>query len=303
MFSSSSRYLIKEGFVNVWANRLMSIASISVLACCLLLMSTASLASVNINSIMDWVEGKNVIMMYLSDNATDERIAQIKTEIENCGNIRSIDFISKEDAFEEWVTKLGGDIGVLADIQQEGENPLPDAYKITIKNLNDYDITLSRLAKIADVLQINDKREYAGKLEKISLAINVISITLVIILFLVSLFIITNTVRLTMFVRKLEISIMKSVGATNTFIRVPFMVEGVLIGIISGIISFGITYVIYRLAVKALSQVISYGLVSFSDVSIWFLLLNIIAGVVIGVVGSSISITRYLKREGGIYLD
>ena len=303
MFSGSAKYLIKEGFVNVWANRLMSIASISVLACCLLLMSAASLASVNINSIMDWVEGQNVIMVYIVDGTTDERIEVIKTEIENCGNIRSVDFVPKEDAFEEWVKKLGGDIGVLSDLQQEGENPLPDAYKVTIKDLNDYDITLSRLAKISDIEQINDKREYAGKLEKISLAINVISISLVVILFIVSLFIITNTIKLTMYVRRLEVSIMKSVGATDWFIRIPFMVEGMIIGIISGVISFVAVFAIYQAALGALSSVISFGLIPFTKVAVWFLLLNIVAGILIGVVGSSVSITKYLKREGGIYLD
>ena len=303
MFSGSAKYLIKEGFVNVWANRLMSIASISVLACCLLLMSAASLASVNINSIMDWVEGQNVIMVYIVDGTTDERIEVIKTEIENCGNIRSVDFVPKEDAFEEWVKKLGGDIGVLSDLQQEGENPLPDAYKVTIKDLNDYDITLSRLAKISDIEQINDKREYAGKLEKISLAINVISISLVVILFIVSLFIITNTIKLTMYVRRLEVSIMKSVGATDWFIRIPFMVEGMIIGIISGVISFVAVFAIYQAALGAPSSVISFGLIPFTKVAVWFLLLNIVAGILIGVVGSSVSITKYLKREGGIYLD
>lgn len=133
--------------------------------------------------------------------------------------------------------------------------------------------------------------------------VNILGYSIVIILFAVSLFIITNTIKLTMYARKLEISIMKSVGATNWFIRVPFMIEGAVIGIISGAISFGLSFLIYAGASDALAEVSTFGIVPFGDVAVWIAAMCVAAGTLIGLFSSAISISKYLKRQGGIHLD
>lgn len=301
---SSAKYLIREGIVNTWANRLMSIASIGVLVCCLVLMGAASLVSININSLMDWVDSQNVIKVFIADGTDAARVTEIGVELENISNVRNCEFIPKDTALADMMNQLDQNIQAIADLQMGENNPLPDAYRITVNDLSAYDITLKHIQDIEGVESITDKRDYAQKLANINRIVTLVGFAVVGLLFLVSLFIITNTIKLTMYVRKLEISIMKSVGATNWFIRIPFMIEGMIIGFISGIISFFITWGIYSVAIEAFSKTInSLALISFSKIAWWMLAAFTISGMLVGSLGSGISITKYLKREGGIYRD
>lgn len=295
----SFKYLVREGFRNLWANRLMSFASIGVLVCCLVLMGSASLISVNINSLIDWLGDQNVVKVFLGDGLTAEQTAQMATTITGVGNIKTIEFVDRQDAYQSIISRMTSNPDLILAIDDTGDF-LPDAYNVTFDDLTKFEDTVIKLESLDNVYAVSDKSDLAAQLQSISRVITVVSVWIVGLLFLVSLFIITNTIKLTMYVRRLEISIMKSVGATDWFIRLPFLVEGMVIGVISGIVSFALVAYIYVTATSAVSSVMSFSLIAFSSMWGWVLGVFILSGSVAGSVGSLISIRKYLHKEGGL---
>ncbi|MDD6728725.1 MAG: permease-like cell division protein FtsX [Eubacteriales bacterium] len=300
MTGSSLKYLIKEGFRNTWTNRMMSVASICVLMSCLVLIGSASMIFLNIDSLLGRIEEENVIMVYVADGTTDEEIAQMDQNIKNCGNVKMTEFVPKEDA---WAQQLE----TMEDAQAEfftqisSDIPLPDAYKVTVENLDQFDQTVEKLKALDHVDTIRENKNLAQKLVAIRQGISVIAIVIISVLFLISLFIISNTIKLTVYSRRLEISIMKSVGATNSFVRLPFVVEGIILGITSGVISLGLVWGLYELAVTEFKDLIeSLGLkaLAFADYALPMLGIFIAVGVISGVGGSLITMRKYLNKEG-----
>lgn len=300
MKSSSLKYLTKEGFRNIWVNRLMSVASITVLMACLIIIGVGSMLFFNITSLLDIVEAQNVVMVYIEDGTSDIDTTSIGVRIKNMSNISECEFVPKEDAFERQIETMGGDSALFSGFD---ESPLPDAYKVTVTDLTRFSQTVDELKTIEHVENVRENSDLASKLVSIRQAVTIVSAGLVLMLFLVALFIISNTIRITMFSRKLEINIMKAVGATNGFIRWPFFVEGILLGIISGIVSLFLLWGVYELIIYAFSSVIS--LMGFSFVPftqyIWLILgIFIFIGVFTGGVGSMFSMSKYLKEQGSV---
>ncbi|MEG0546690.1 MAG: permease-like cell division protein FtsX [Oscillospiraceae bacterium] len=300
MKGMSLKYLTKEGFRNVWVNRLMSLASITVLMACLVIIGAGTMLYFNINSLLDIVQSQNVVMVYIKDDATDLETSDVGIKIKQLENIDVCEFVPKEDAFKEQIEAMGADNALFSGFT---ESPLPDAYKVTIKDLNKFTETTNQLKSLPKVENVRENSDLASKLVTIRQAITIVSLGLVGMLFLVALFIISNTIRITMFSRKLEISIMKAVGATNWFIRWPFLIEGVLLGIIAGVVSLGILWGLYELAVLAFGsiiQVMNFTLVPFTDY-IWNILAVFIGiGIFTGGFGSLISMGKYLKEQGSV---
>lgn len=256
MTGASLKYLIKEGFRNTWTNRMMSIASICVLMSCLVLIGSASMMFLNIDSLLGKIEEENVIMVYISDGTTDEEIANMENEIKACGNIKQVEFVSKEDAWAEQLSTME-DAQAEFFTQISSDIPLPDAYKVTVENLDQFNDTVSKLKQLQHIDTIRENQNLAKKLVAIRQGITVIAFVIIAVLFVISLFIISNTIKLTVYSRRLEISIMKSVGATNSFVRLPFVVEGMILGIVSGIISLGLVWGLYELAVNEFADLLS----------------------------------------------
>jgi len=295
----SFKYLVREGFRNLWANRLMSFASIGVLICCLVLMGSAALISVNINSLIDWLGDQNVVKVFLVDGLTTEQTESMATTISGVGNIKSIEFVDRQEAYQSIISRMTSNPELILAIDDTGDF-LPDAYNVTFEDLTKFEDTVIKLESLENVYAVSDKSELAMQLQSISRVVTIVSVWIVGLLFLVSLFIITNTIKLTMYVRRLEISIMKSVGATDWFIRLPFLVEGMVIGLISGIASFALVSYIYVTATSAVSSVLSFGLIAFSTMWGWVLAIFLLSGTLAGSVGSLISIHKYLHKEGGL---
>jgi len=296
----SFSYLVKEGFRNIWTNRLMSFASIGVLICCLLLMGSAALVSVNITSVMELLGKQNVIKVFLVDGLTQEQTEQMEDIIKGVGNIDTIEFVDRKAAYQSIVSRMTDQPELILAIDDTGDF-LPDAYSITLIDNGKYSETVTILQSLDNIYTVSDKSDLAAKLESINQVVSVVSVWIVGLLFIVSLFIITNTIKLTMYVRRLEISIMKSVGATDWFIRLPFLVEGIIIGLISGLVAFGLVTYVYLTATSAVSTVLSVGsLIAYSELWGWCLLAFPCIGVLVGAVGSLISIRKYLLKEGGL---
>ncbi|MBQ9993664.1 MAG: permease-like cell division protein FtsX [Clostridia bacterium] len=295
----SFKYLVKEGFRNLWSNRLMSFASIGVLICCLVLMGSAALISINISGVMEWLGDQNVVKVFLVDGLTQEQTEAMADSIRGVGNIKSIEFVDRKEAYESIVNRMTNNPELIMAIDDTGDF-LPDAYTVTFNDLTRFEETCTVLENLENVYAVSDKRELAAKLQSINRVVTVVGIWIVGLLFLVSLFIITNTIKLTMYVRRLEISIMKSVGATDWFIRLPFLVEGMVIGFVSGLVSFGLIAYVYMTAASAVTTVLSFGLIAFSTLWHLCLLSFLLAGMLAGAVGSLISIRKYLAKEGGL---
>ena len=288
-------YLIKEGFRSIWSNRIMSIASICVLVSCLVLTGAAELISVNIEKEVESVGKTNETTVYIKDGTSDLEAVYIGKNLEQLDNITSVKFYPKEDAINEFKDSLPE--AVFENVNGDN-NPLPDAYIVAMDDLSKYDQTIDAILKVDGVDSINNRSELARKLTDISNLVSYISLAIVVALTIISLFIIANTIRTTMYSRRFEISIMKSVGATNAFVRLPFVVEGMVLGFISAIIGTGVLYVVYEGVMSAVNSFVKISTIPFSDVYLQVGGIFIVAGVVIGAFGSFISMRKYLKMEG-----
>ncbi len=303
MKGTSLKYLTHEGFRNVWVNRLMSLASVTVLMACLIIMGAGIMIYFNINNVVDKVQSQNVVMVYVADDASEDETTQIGTSLKGISNVESCEFVPKEVAFQEQIQSMGGDAALFEGFD---EIPLPDAYKVTVKDLSQFETTVSQIKQINKVDSVRENSDLASKLLSLRHAVSIVSVGLVVMLFLVALFIISNTIRITMFSRKLEISIMKAVGATNWFIRWPFMIEGMILGTISGIVSLGVLWGLYAVAEKVFAQTLSligFSLVPFSEYWWQILLVFVAIGLFTGGFGSLVSMAKYLKEQGSVVSD
>jgi len=257
----------------------------------------------NINTLLDSVQSQNVVMVYVADDASEDETAAVGSSLNNIGNIESCEFVPKEEAFQKQIQSMGGDSALFEGFD---ESPLPDAYKVTVKDLSQFENTVSQIKQIDKVDSVRENSDLASKLLSLRHAVSIVSIGLVAMLFLVAVFIIANTIRITMFSRKLEISIMKAVGATNWFIRWPFMIEGMILGTISGVVSLGVLWGLYAIAEKAFSQTLSllgFKLVPFTEYWWQILLVFVAIGLFTGGFGSLVSMGKYLKEQGSVVSD
>lgn len=293
-------YLTREGFKNIWVNRFLSVATILVLVACLIIVGTGSLIFLNINSLLDLIEGQNVVMVYVEDEATDYETESLGLQLQNMNNVKNVEFVPREDAFENQKEQFGDKAALLEGLSAE---ILPDAYKVVVDDLSMFDSTVKEIKKIESVLQVRENSDLASKVEMLRNAVSYISLGVIVILFLVSMFIVSNTIRITIYNRRLEISIMKAVGATNSFIRWPFLVEGVLLGLISAVVSLLLEYVVYSIALIWFADLMSTlggTPVEFLDYIWFFFAIFVFIGVVIGTTGSLISLNKYLKEHNNV---
>ena len=291
-------YLFKEGIKNLWKNRTMSIASIGVLISCLLLTGCAVLISMNLTSMMSSIEGNNSVTIYLNEGLPSLSAIEVGEQIRSIENISECSFVPKDDALADMMERLGDDGTILNGLDGD-DNFLPDAYTISMYDLSLYDDTMNQIQAIEGVDRYTDYSHIATMLSNIDLIVRVASLAIIVILGIVSLFIISNTVKVTMFSRRTEISVMKSVGATNGFVRIPFIVEGMIIGLISGGVSVTVLLLAYDRAVMALYNIVPFLTAVDIDPYIGYIIAAYAGvGALFGPFGGSISIGKYLNNEG-----
>ena len=295
---SSLGYLLKEGVKNIWSNRTMSFASVGVLVSCLLLTGAAVLFSMNVDVAMKSLEGNNSTTVYLQEGLPTLTSLRVGQEIKQLDNIEECEFVSKQDAVQNMLDMLGDDGTVLEGLLGD-ENFLPDAFRISMKDLNLYDETAAQIEAINGVDEIIDYSDIAEQLTSLDNLVTSVGFWIVLILSLVSLFIISNTIRVTMFSRRLEISIMKSVGATNWFVRGPFIVEGVIIGLLSGGVASGLLVLVYNKLVSSIASIPLFSPVDIGPITWRITLIFMLAGALFGALGGLITLGKYLKKEGG----
>ncbi|MBR2109483.1 MAG: permease-like cell division protein FtsX [Ruminococcus sp.] len=287
-------YLIKEGLKNIWNNRIMSIASICVLVSCLVLTGSAVLFTLNVDKVVKSVEGSNETTFYLADNLSRVESVYIGRDIRKIKNVKEAEYCSKDKAIERYKKMLGEEIFE----RMNEDNPLPDAYIVKMKDIKKYKETVKEIMAIKGVSQVASRQETADRLAKIDGLVKTLSFWIVLALMIISLFIISNTIRATMHNRRFEISIMKSVGATNHFVRVPFVVEGMAIGLIAAVISTCGMIFLYDGIMNIVTSVIPFTAIPLSEVFLYMAGAFVVAGVLIGMVSGIISIRKYLRKEG-----
>lgn len=300
MKGNSFHYLLKEGAKNVWYNRLMSLASVGVLTACLLLVGFAVLFSINVDSMVGYVEQQNEAVVFVLDSATDEEVAALKSTLENDANLFDVRFVSKDEALQRQRERLGSEADALNGY--ENKNPFPASFEVRVRDLETLGTTVKMLEQLDGVEKVNASTEVASVLTSARKMVNLIGGIVVVALIIVSLVIISNTIRASVFTRRREISIMKYVGATDGFIRLPFLVEGLVLGFVAAALAFIITWACYSglvgLITKDASSLLTTAfknIVTFKSVALRIGGCFLGAGLLTGVIGSLFSIRGHLK--------
>ncbi len=235
---------------------------------------------------------------------TEEEALAICEKIKKIPNVAKVEFISGEKGLENSLNPILENYSeeekeFFSYLYEENGNPMSGAARITMKDMKLFDETLEKIKEIPEISNIRSHGDTADKIVSIKNGIGVAGIWIIAILLLISLVIVSNTIRVTMYNRKLDISIMKAVGATDAFVRIPFVVEGIIIGLVSAVIAEGLLYFCYRVATETLISTLSTtDIVKFGDMALILLLVFAGIGVFAGVIGSAIMIRKYLRREG-----
>lgn len=294
----NTSYLTKMGAHNLIANRSMSFSSISVLSACLLLIGISMIIILNIQNLVQDVEKQNVIIAFVEEGADDAAVAKVGTDLRAIPDVIGVEFVSKEAAYEEQLRDFGVERELFEGVIG---NPLPDAYRISVGNLEQFEVTLKSIESVENVGSVRESQEVVNQITTLQSSITAICMMLVLVLSIVSIFIVSNTIKITMVSRKIDIQVMKSVGATSLFICWPFMVEGIIIGLISGGISLILTVLVEHFEGDAMTSLLKMFGSTAIDFGAYLPLLSIAyiaSGVIISSFGSLVSIRKYLKKEG-----
>ena len=235
---------------------------------------------------------------YVIHNADEAKA--LCEEIAKIDNVASVTYVSSSEGLES-VKKsmLEGQESYFTFLDDKYGNPMSDAAKITMKDMARFDETIEQIKKIDGINKIQSQNDLADKITAIKRGVGIAGFWIIAILMIIALVIVSNTIRVTMYNRKLEISIMKAVGATDSFVRIPFVVEGMIIGLVSAVIAEGLLYFCYRVATETIMSTLNTSdIVHYSDVAWWLLLIFVGIGIFAGILGSVIMISKYLRHEG-----
>ena len=300
MKGSSLGYLIKEGARNIYANRLMSFASIGTLVACMLLIGSSLLFSMNVSRAVGYVEQQNEVEVELVDDLTDEQIKDVDKELSLIENVYDREFVSKDELMGE-LKSQSDDLATLLDGLEE-DNPLYNSFRVKVKDLSRLSGTVLKLESLDGVSEVRAPDMVGEIMTNIKHAVSSTGFFIVAILLVVSLVIMGNTIKVTVFNRRKEINIMKYVGATDAFIRLPFFVEGFLLGLLSALVSFGLLWLGYDHILDVISQnpstwmmQVYSNVLPFEEIATEMLSWFMGGGVFIGVFGSMFFVNRYLK--------
>lgn len=290
-------YLIGEGISNVFKNKKSTGASLMIMCATMIIFGIFLVLGENINHIVDDIKSEQGFQVFVKVDATQDEIEQFGEEIRKIPGISTVEYISKEDGLNSMKERLKDQQGVLDGFNVEA---FKASYLVKVSDLTQSKDIQEQIKKIPNYAKITSSDETVSALINIANGIRIVTGVVLILLIVISIFIIANTIKLTVHARRKEISIMKYVGATNSFIRWPFIVEGMVIGIIASIISIvivGGTYnlISQKLVDVAFMKLIGMSLVSFGDMLSSIIVVYMLLGIGIGVLGSVMSMRKYLK--------
>lgn len=290
-------YFLQSAFKSIKKNYLMTFASVFVLMACMLIIGSAYVCSANISTFMDSLGEKNQIVAYIREDLEEGEVSSLKLRLMNIPHVTEVKMVTKDVALAEYQKSMGED-GVHLSWFYGEENPLRDEFRIQVdeNHLDAFDDVLEAVKKDKAVDNTSDSQDVVDMMLTLQHVLDVLGFWIMVILALVSWFIVSNTIKLAMYSRRHEINIMKYVGATNAFIRTPFVFEGVIIGVGSAGISFVLQWVIYVYLLRPLVSGLSFiNAVPFREVAPMLAIYFGCIGVVVGFLGSVFSINKYLK--------
>ena len=286
-------YLIREGFRSIGTHGFMSFATVTIIMACLIIMGSVTLLSVNINQVIHDLEDQNEVVAFIDENYTEDAARALQGQIESVENISTVEFVTRGQAFEKFMENYNSDLSEGLD-----ENVLRDRYVIHLTDIALMAQTKAELENIEGVDIVKAHLDYAKTFVTIRNVVSVISLVLIAMLVFVSMFIMSNTIKLATFGRREEIAIMKMVGASNSFIRLPFVVEGLVLGILGGGLGFLAEWGIYELLANKFANSAAgslFTVVPFSAIALPMFIAFMGISVLIGVFGGVNAIRNYLE--------
>lgn len=294
MVANQIWYHIKEGFRSIFTHGLMSFASVCMIVACLLIMGSFSLVAVNINHMLSDLEDENEFLAYVDDSYTEEEARSLQTRLESIPNVSVVTFISREEALQNFRNEQGN----AALFQDLDPSTLRDRYSIHVEEIEGLSDAAAQVEQVEGIAEVRASLEIADGFVMLRNVASAIAIILVVMLVVISIFIIANTIKLATFTRREEIAIMKMCGATNWFIRWPFLVEGVLLGLFGGVLAYLAQWGIYGLIGKAMQEsgILSIiTMIPYANMASTVLLVFLAVSFVIGAGGSALAIRKFLK--------
>ena len=297
---SSFRYLVNQGVKGIWKNRMMTFASFCILLVSLLMVGLASLTAINLTRVISGIEDNSEVVVVINDNADAAQKKELEEHLKAIPNINSVKLYSKDEAWDNMLDSMTEE--ERAFFKYADENPLPDTYRLTVKDIKIMSETTAQIETLDFVDSTQSPTTFADVLISIRRIFTIIATAVVAALVVVSLVIISNTTRASVFARRKEINIMKYVGATNAFIRIPFFVEGMIVGVIAAIGALLMTKFAYEGVYSIFTDDSRIWIImgmkklySFKDLLFPVSVSYLAAGAVIGALGTSISTGKHLK--------
>lgn len=289
-------YWISEGVKNLFKNKKSTMSSLMIMCATMLVFGLFFVIGENINAFVSNVAEAQEIRVNLKINATESEIEEVGNEILAIEGVRNAEFVSKDDAIKYMEDLLGSD----AVAEYKERNIFPVAYNVTLTDLSVNDEVQNEINQIPQVDNIVSSNQLIAQILRLAKGVKYVTAAILTLLIVISISIISNTIKLTVHARRKEISIMKYVGATNSFIRWPFLVEGIIIGVIAGLLSVGIVGLVYTGIANQISstdflETVHWKLLDFKDMFNLILVVYLGLGIGIGAIGSGISMRKYLE--------
>lgn len=291
---STSEYFIKEVYTSFKRNIWMTLASIFTVVLSLFILGFFSIVILNLNKMADTLESQVQISVYLKDDLSQEEIDETKETLSKIEGLQDIKFTTREEAMEKFKERLG-DQQFLLDALDD-TNPLPDSFSLTVTSPQQVKTIADTVVALDSVESASYSQDIINHLFNLTHLIRLIGVALIILLTGAAIFIISNTIRLTVFARRKEIAIMKYVGATDWFIRWPFLLEGICLGFIGGGLATIFLYIVYNQVTQEIYESMAFfPLIPQHPFIDYISLAILVAGIIIGALGSTISLKRFLK--------
>lgn len=287
-------YHIREGFRSIFTHGLMSFAAVCMTVACLLIMGSFSLIAVNANQMLKDLEDDNQFLAYIDDSLTREQGQALEEQIKAVPNVATVTFVTKEEAWDSFTAEQDNQ----AVFSDEDADILRDRYEIHVEDIELMEQTVEQVSNIDGIANVRAAMEIADGFVMLRNVATALAIILVVMLVIISISIVANTIKLATFTRREEIAIMKMCGATNWFVRGPFLVEGMILGLAGGVIAYLCQWGVYGLVVQAVNKsgiLNIIDIIPFAQMSKLVLLVFLLVGIAIGAGGSVMAIRKFLK--------
>lgn len=289
----TTKYIVKEGLINTYRNALMSLASVGVVTASMIILGVFLAIAINLSYNTQKLKEQPQMQVFCEPELDDEQIAIIEKSIKSDSRVKKSTYVSKQEALIKAKEMLGNDQDVVEGL---GDDFMPVSFIVELKNLKEAQDVVSAFKSIQGVGNVRYSQERVDIILKIATWVQIGNMALIIVLLAIAMFIISNTIKLTVFARRKEINIMKYIGATDWFIRWPFVVEGVIIGLVGAAIGFVSISIVYAIILSMVTEEVNiFSLISLGELQFNVIYTFALVGIVIGTLGSTISIRKYLQ--------